>query len=183
MSARSRQLSVYLVVFCLALAACGGDGDDDADPQPTTTSPSTTQSPEAQDEQSLRQLAEDWYEVSRQAYLEDGFDLTEIEGYLADPYLEGFVAQVEAYRADGKQSQRGEASRHVVEGLQVDGDAATVTECIVDGEVLLDADGEVLNDSVMTTRVRTEAVRTDGGWRFKDREVVDDEQEGDACAE
>lgn len=172
------------MVICLALAACGDDGGTDPDrPQPTTTNPTTTQSPTETDEQSLRQLAQDWYEASQQAYLDDGYDLQQVSQFLTDPYLSEFVGRVEAYRAEGNQSRSGEASRQVIEQVTVDGDEATVAECIVDGEVLLNSEGGVLNDSVVTSRVRTSARRTADGWRFVERELLGDDQEGDACGE
>lgn len=180
---RSRQLSALLVVIGLVLAACGGDDADEADPQPTTTAPTTIESPEAADEAALRQLAEDWFDVSRQAYIDPDFDLARLDDFLTDDYLQGLTAQIEDYREAGHSSEPGEASRHMVEELTVEADSGLVTECIVDGEVLLDSDGAVINDAVVTRTVETTAVRTAVGWRFSNRESIAEDQEGDQCGE
>lgn len=180
---RSRQLSVPLAVLCaLSLLACTGDEPQSPDALPTTTAvSSTTQSQEAADEQALRQLAEDWYAASREAFLDPDYDLNAAEQYLAPPYLDSFIAQIEQYREQGHRSEASDASRHTVLDVEVADEGTAVTECIVDGEVLLDGEGAVLNDQVVTRRVRSEAVRTDAGWRFSARESIADEEEGDTC--
>lgn len=179
MSVRSRQLSIYLAVFCLALVACG-DGEDDADPQPTTTSPSTTQSPEEADEQALRQLAEDWDGAITEIYLEEASEAS-ADQYLAEPYLTEFQAQLEDFRATGNQIEVTDRSGHQIESVDVEADAAAVIECVIDGDILRDQEGTVLNDAVEVKRYSTSAQRTAEGWRFTDRTTLPTE-EGEVCA-
>ncbi len=174
---RSRQLSAYLTVFCLAFAACGGD-DEDARPQPTTTSPSTTQSQQQEDEQALRHLAEDWYETYSEIFQSQGDGAVAVE-FLMDPYLAQFQAQLEDLRESGNETVRNNQSRQIVEQITVDGDRAVVTECVVNANVLKSSDGQVINDEVTVRRLETRAVRTEEGWRFTERSVLQ-ELEGES---
>ena len=180
MSARSRQLSAYVMSFCLTLVACGGGDDDAADPQPTTTSPSTTQSQEQADEQALRQLAEDWYEAIRLIY-DEGADPEIAADYLVDPYLGGFIDQVEEYRAGTDVIESSPESAHEVRSIQVDGESAVVVECVVDADVRRAADGTVVDDSVVAKVFSTTATRSEAGWRLQERKTLT-EQEGTECA-
>lgn len=178
MSARSRQLSIYLMSFCLTLTACGGDSDD-AEPQPTTTSPATTQSQQQADEQALRQLAEDWYETYSQAFESQGDGSTASE-FLVDPYLTQFLTQLDDLRASGNETVRNGRSRQTIEEVTVEGDTAVVTECVVNANVLVDSGGQVINDEVAVRRLETQAVRIEEGWRFSQRSVLDElESEGE----
>ncbi|HEX7131111.1 MAG TPA: hypothetical protein VF228_00965 [Iamia sp.] len=177
---RSRQLSALLVVFCLFLAACGGDSDD-PETQPTTTQPSTTttQSQEEDDEQALRQLAEDWYLAIREIYDEEA-DLDLAAEYLIDPYLSGFQVQVNEYRAGDETIESSPDSTHDVVDVTVEGDSATVIECVVDADVLKAADGSVISDDVVAKLFSTSAIRTGDEWRLQERTTVD-EAEGTVC--
>jgi hypothetical protein len=172
--AHSRQLSVYLVVFCLTLSACGGGGeDDDADPQPTTTSPSTTQSQEEEDEQALRQLAEDWYEHSDRIY-QHRAEPESASDYLLDPYLADYVARATDVVDAGQISEPGAESTAEVLDVSIEGDTATVVECAVDADVLRASDGAVVNDEVVTLKLETDAIRTPEGWRFTERRTLEE---------
>ena len=183
MSARSRQLSVYLAIFCLALAACGGGGggdDEDADPQPTTTSPSTTQSPEDADEQALRHLAEDWFEAVRTAYTEDT-DLAELEQFAADPYLTGVQEQITSFRETGNEAQPGDQTVHEVVSVELDGGGATLVECVIDADLVLTAEGAVINDEVQANLYETDASLVDGSWRLTGRRTLVETDGSNQC--
>jgi hypothetical protein len=175
---RSRQLSVFLVSSCLALAlaACGGGDDDDTRPQPTTTAPETTQSQEEQDEAALRQLAEDWYEFVSDAY-RTASDSGDADRYLTDPYLSDYESSIAEHVASGNSSESSEDSGHEIRSIEVAGAEASIEECIVDADVLRGPDGGVLNDEVVAQLVRTSASLTGEGWRLSDRQLVS-EQEG-----
>lgn len=175
---------MFLVSSCLALAvvACGGGDDDDARPQPTTTAPETTQSQEEQDEAALRQLAEDWYGFVEDVYL-GREDVSVADAYIAEPYLSGFVEQVEQFAQDGHQIELSDRSSHEVRSVEVDGDQAVVVECVIDADVLLDANGSVLNDEIQANLYSTAAVKGPDGWRLSERETVVEEDGAAACAD
>jgi hypothetical protein len=180
---RSRQLSALLIVFALALASCTDDGENDADPQPTTTQPSTTttESPEAEDEQALRQLAEDWYEAYNVIF-ESRSSAEDAQTFLVDPYLRQFQTQFEDFVSSGNQTEISDRSSQRVEEVSIEGDRALVTECVVNANVLVDPNGEVLNDEVGARRLESTAVRGSDGWRFSERRSLGDVEEAE-CAE
>lgn len=185
MMSRSRQLPALLVAFCAALVlagACGGDDEPDADRQPTTTAPSTTASPEAADEAALRQLAEDWYEAVEAIYVGDR-EPEAAADYISDPYLSGFTEQVDQFKRSGRQAQITGESSHEIRSIIVEGDEATLIECVIDADVLLDADGSVLNDVVQANLYSTDAQRVDGGWRLTERETLAEEDGETSCPE
>lgn len=180
---------VIVLGLALTLLGCTDDsGDDDATPRPTTTQPSTTTTDattttEPDDEAQLRQLAEDWWETSRALYLDSDRSTDEISDYLTGDYLTGTVSQVEDFRETGNTSQLAEGSRHVIEEVVVNGTSAVLTECFVNADVLLDQDGNVLDDSVATRRYDTTASLGADGWRLVLRTQLGESQGGDQCGE
>lgn len=166
-----------VVTACLLLAAasCGDDGDDSANPgSPTTTAPATTTTltQEEQDEEALRQLAEDWDETNHAIHLRDE-SVDAAERYLAGDYLENYRQDVQAFLDRGQVVEPDEQTGTTVEIVVVEGDRGEVIECLVDADLLVDADGNVVNDDVSATRLRTEAERSDGEWRFIARSTVE----------
>lgn len=177
---RSRRTSVILLA-CGVLLSCGSGDDSDARPQPTTTAvarttTTTTTTPGSSDEDALRQLAEDWY-VTLSAIFESGLSAEEATAYLTDPYLTQFRQQVATFREAGNETEISERSRQTIESVDINGDAAVVTECLVNANVLRGPDGRVLNDEVGASRVETVATRTSAGWRFSERRAVAEVEE------
>lgn len=177
---RSRQLSALLVLFCLVAGACGGDDGTDADRQPTTTAPSTTRSPQEEDEEALRQLAEDWYETSDAIYQHRQEPAT-AEGFLVDPYLTAYVEQARELVESGRVSEPSERSRLEILEVRVDGDTAVITQCSIDADVLKGPNGEVIDDKVYAQLLETNAVRGEAGWRFNNRRMLSEEEGADEC--
>ncbi len=174
------------IVACLVVvAACGVDDPPGAgrtaDP-PATTALTTALSQADADEAQLRQLAADWYESLLAIYVDEA-DPRSAEAYLTGEYLERFLDQVEDRRRQGLMSRRDDRSREVVETLVVASDTATLRTCNVDANVLLAADGTVLNDDVGTFRFETRATVTAAGWRFSQRIQLGEMEEGDRCDE
>lgn len=177
-----------MVLACVVLAgaSCGGsdgdDGADDPDP-PTTTAPETTTTltQEEQDEEALRQLAQDWFEAAPGIY--SGSDeISLADEFVIDPYREQVADDVERRRADGTTIEVNDASSNEVLGVEVTGDEATIRQCIVDADILVDADGDVVDDSVVTLTIESSARRTPDGWRFFEREAID-QVEGEASCD
>lgn len=158
-------------LLCLSLAttaSCGDDGADEDRAQPTTTAPSTTESQQEQDERELRQLAEDWFEALRDAYV-DGADVTSTaDKFLIDPYRSEVLQQIQEFRASGDEARRNAdgLTTTEVQSIDVSGDDAVVTECTIDADIRVDGDTGEIDDDIVATLVRTEAVRHDGDWRL-----------------
>lgn len=185
-----RHPGVALLCVALVVGTVLGCGDDDPPAPPTTTAPSsssttpsstapaTTAGPE-DDEAALRRLAEEWFEVARQLYAGDS-DTDQIAIYLVARYLDGFATQLEAFRMSGRKAELSQLSQHVVESLSIDGDSASLVECVVDADLLIDEDGNVLNNDATKKRYETTATRTESGWRLSDRIKVA-ESDGESC--
>lgn len=182
MTPRSRQLSALLIVFAVALTGCTDDGEKDADPQPTTTQPSTTttESPEAADEEALRQLAEDWFAAVRAVYI-DGADPDALAEFAVDPYLAGVLEQVATFQASGNEARAGDQTRHEVVTLEISESDAVLVECVIDADEILSAEGEVLNDQVQANLYETNAALDDGSWRLTERRTLNEVDGSDQC--
>lgn len=184
---RSRRLSTPLVAFGASLAllvstaaSCGGDDDPSDRPQPTTTAIPTTQSQEQEDEQSLRQLASDWFEEVRQVYMR-GTGTEGLAAFAEEPYLSGVIGQIEEFRATGNMAQESDETRHEVVSVDVDGSEAVLVECVVDADVVIAASGEVVNDDVQANLYETEARKVDEGWRLTGRKTLREVDGSDQC--
>lgn len=185
-----RHLGILLPGVAVALILVCGCGRNEpaspAGPAPTTTAPSSTLGPEEEgDEQALTRLAEGWFEAIRRIFI-DGEDLATAEQYVAGEYLEVFRQQVVDQAERGQRSERDpeDRTRTTVEDVSITGDEATVTECVINADVLVDGEsGVVIDDSVGVRRYRTVAERTDAGWRFVQRTSVPIEEDDDSCPE
>lgn len=163
-------------------AACGG-GDDEADEpvgQPTTTEVSTTLTQAQQDEAEIRQLAQDWFEAVRSVARGEA-EVAIFADLAIDPLLADISERIED-RAEGEVSREDSRSRTEVLSIEVDGDVATVVACVVNADVVLDVDGEVLNDEVVARRNQSIVRRTADGWRMADLETLST-TEGETCDE
>ncbi|HYI62710.1 MAG TPA: hypothetical protein VEW93_12995 [Acidimicrobiales bacterium] len=175
------------LTFALVLLL-GGCSDDDpspqtTDPAPTTTKPSTTLSQQQEDEQALRQLAEEWFEAVRRIFV-DGEDPAIAERYVTGDYLTEFRRHVQDDAANGHVTERDPQgrSRTTVEDVSVTGDRAEIVECVVDADVLKDGDtGEVINDEIAARRFITRAVQTDSGWRLSQRTTESRTEDSEIC--
>ncbi|QYG91971.1 hypothetical protein HC251_05655 [Iamia sp. SCSIO 61187] len=164
-----------------ALVGCGGgDGGDDGGADPTTTAPTTTQSQEAEDEEALRQLAEDWFVSVRSVYI-DRANPDDLAAYAAGPYLEGVLDQIAEFEATGNEAQPGDQTRHEVLSVEVDDASASLVECVIDSDRVLSPDGDVINDEVQANLYETEARRLDGGWRLTGRSTLEEVDGSDQC--
>ncbi|WCO68300.1 hypothetical protein PO878_06110 [Iamia majanohamensis] len=168
-----RLLVVPLLALALAAGAACTD-DEAADPAPTTTAPTTT-APTPTDEEQLEQLSEDWFEASRAIYLGDE-QVESASEFLTGSYLENFEEQASDFLGSGSVARADDRSDQMVETVEVDGSEATVVECVVDADAVIDeASGDVVDDDVAAYRYRSTAMRTDRGWRYSDRETIDEE--------
>lgn len=192
---RSQRLRGHpgVVLLCVALVVgpmmgCGDDDDTPASPTttapssssttPSSTAPVTTASPD-DDETALRHLAEEWFEVARRLYAGDN-DTDQIALYLVARYLDGFITQLENFRASDRRAELSRLSDHAIESISIVGDSASLVECVLDADLLLDEDGNVLNDDATKKQYETIAMKTRSGWRLSDR-IKLAETDGESC--
>ena len=177
-----RRIVVPLLALALAAGGAACTDDDGADPAPTTTAPTTT-APTPTDEEQLQQLSEDWFEASRAVYLGDE-QVDSASEFLTGSYLENFEEQASEFLGSGNVARADDRSDQMVETVEVDGSEATVVECVVDADAVIDeASGDVVDDDVAAYRYRSTAMRTDDGWRYSDRETIDEEIGATECDE
>lgn len=174
------RLLVLAAAVLLSAATCSDDPEPPPRPAPTTTAPATTQSRAEADEAALRKLADDWFEVAEDLYREQGSGRDASE-FLVDPYLEAFTSRLEAFQASGNSSIADPRSAHEVGEVVIAGDTATIEECIVDADAVVDATGTTVNDEVATVRYTTTAVRTEDGWRFSERVELSERMDVETC--
>jgi hypothetical protein len=99
-------------------------------------------------------------------------------------YYEDYADQYQEFVGDGKAARPDPQGRsaNVIENIEVNGDIAEVQQCVTDGHLVIDRETEeVLDDSLVSTRLRTTAERTPDGWRFVERSVVQEFSEEDQC--
>lgn len=185
-----RSAVAVVVVVGLVVAGCGGGSDDEpaSTNKPTTTRPTTsptTQDQQAADEKELRKLAEDWYEVRVGLLAAPELDLQVLSTYLIGKYESTFRRTLTKRHADGFVSKEdpAERARHATESVRIEGDVASIVECIVDANQTVRVDtGAVVNDSVETVRLDVTAERTPRGWRLSDAVQVERWEGVTGCA-
>lgn len=88
--------------------------------------------------------------------------------YATGEQLDAVVAETQANLEDGLAFERAAEPHDVqrVTVIEIDGDRATVQECVVsDGVVVRRDTGEVVNDDVNTHNVQAQMQRVDGVWK------------------
>ena len=171
-------LRLATVALLLAVVAACGGSDDEADPPvPTTTAPATTSA--ATDEDQLRQLAVEWGETV-EAVSRGEADADQARDYIEGDYLDGFLQRDASY--EGQVAIADARSEYLIESVQVHGDRGSVTECVVNADVLtVEATGEILNDEVNARRHELSAIRRGGGWRFTGIEQLGEWEDSIQC--
>lgn len=205
MISRTTTAAVALVA-ALALTGCNGTTDEPdptlgTDPAPTTsesdTATATPEPPaddtetttappelsaEEQDEASITETVEGYFEDVFMAVSSGEAELSEINAWVVPPARDQEIARIQGYRAEG----RTVVGTQEVEMLDValDGDQATVESCVdVAGVDVLDESGEsVVGDGPTRTLMDLVLVRSDErsvtGWQIS--EIL---TQGELCEE
>jgi hypothetical protein len=160
-------VAVWLVV--LAAAACGGGGDGDDERPSADDLPSSTEStspPTTTVEEGVREAYEAFVAMAdRLITTTVDPDDPELAERLVDPMLSATRTNLTTWRTEGQVWVKGDQSRHDVETIEIAGDTAYVTACIVGNDVLVEA-GTV--DAPLpapnTNRNKTTLVRQGNEW-------------------
>jgi hypothetical protein len=140
----SRAAVLVAVVIILAVAACGGgDGDDErpsADDLPSSASTESTSPPTTTVEDEVREAYEAFVAMAdRLITTTVDPDDPELAERLVDPMLAATRTNLRTWRTEGQVWVKGDQSRHDVETIEIAGDTAYVTACIVGNDLLVEA--------------------------------------------
>ena len=170
------------VAVAIALAGCGGSGEPAAVsevPTPSTTAstvPTSTTLSRAEIEQAvLAAYLDGW---AAYAAANDPADPTfpGLEATMTGPALAKAVDSVAAFQASGRVGRFPEDSiaEHRAEVVSVSGDRATVRDCSIDdGQIVIAATGEVVNDVVATHLFEASMVRDGDRWKVESLNLAD----------
>lgn len=178
------------VVVGLLATACGGSGGPAAGgevPAPPSTAsepvPTTTSRADAEQEVLDAYLASwDAYTAASDPADPDFPGLAETS---TGPALDQAKEQLAAYQFTGRigRDPEGSIAEHRAEVTSVVGDKATVRDCNVDdGEIVVAATGEVVNDLVATVLFEGSMVVEDGRWKLRSLNVVEKWEGVAGCA-
>jgi hypothetical protein len=171
---RSRLATAALVaVFGLLPVACGGDDGEAADEDdPASTAPAeessttvdaTTTVPSVEAEVEAAYLAY-WEMAERLAQAPDPND-PEIDERSTGRLRSELVDNLTTMRTQGQRIEFGPSNGHEVVNVDIDGTAATVSDCVVDEGVQIDdATGESVDFPATPGLLEATMVNSEGGW-------------------
>lgn len=153
----------------LAGASCGGDDDDDAGADPTTSetsatsSPPTTLSPEEEAEAVYLEFVEVVERLLTSSPDPDDPDLARLA---VDPVLSTIRDGTATQQAENQLWQLGELTAHNVTSVLLTSAGATLRDCVVENDRLVDQDdGRVVEETPLTTRdLEVTLIEGDNGW-------------------
>ena len=195
----SRCARLAAVALALGLAAaCGGDDGGSASITTTTTrrvtatsstSASTTSSTltaaSSAEQEIVDRYRAFWDERLKANTAPLNPDHPGLTEYATGKQLENVVSETRRRRDDGLAIRRPEnsISKRTVKVSKVEGDVATLQDCAVnDGVIYRVANGEVIDDDVVTQSVRATMRRIDGGWKLEQATLVQEWQGVAGCA-
>jgi hypothetical protein len=168
----------------LALSACG-DSQGPSGVAAESTTPTTTEASTATTVDRAQEVL-NAYNQSWEAYHAASDPADPGHPALAEtttgPALQRAVEALEAFRASGRVGRfpEGSIARRHPEVVSLLGDEATVSDCRVDdGQIVIAATGEVVNDLVGTALYEASMVVDDGRWKLRSLTLV---QEWDGVA-
>jgi hypothetical protein len=189
MRARVMGMAMFVVA---TMAACSGGGSTTAadassssattttqPPATTAAAPTTTEDPKAAVEAAYLAY---WAMLDRVAAVPDASD-SELAQRIAEPALSDIVEQLRIRNANGQHTEvrAPELDRHEVRAVAIEGGAAIVTDCFVDGRVVVDAAGQVVDDKVVTKALRATFESSSGSWKVATIETVDQQDGVGSC--
>lgn len=177
-----RRMATAAVAVALLVAGCGGSAEPAAVgqvPPPDTTAP-TAPTSTTLSRAEVEQAVLDAYLANWDAYTaaSDPAD-PEFPGVAetrTGPALERAQEQLAAYQFTGRVGRypQGSIGEHRAEVVSVGGDEATVRDCnIDDGQLVVAATGEVVNDLVATVLFEGSMVVEDGRWKLRSLKVIE----------
>jgi hypothetical protein len=172
------QTAAALALLLATLTGCASSTSNDS-----TAATSTTLAADA--EQAAVERA---YRSAIEAFEATLIDPTagsgRLDAWWAGPALASAASEVNTWAGFGQHLRFPEPSQRSIEVLSVsiDGNAATLTSCVVDdGQIVDAASGSLLNDDVATVRESVGLSRVEGRWLVIERSRLDRQTGAGTC--
>ena len=182
-------LTAVALLAAVLLAGCSGDKAPTAEattttgprstPTTTTTvapasSTTTSLDPVAAEEQEILDTVQAAWAAIEAAKRPPNPDDPALPRYLTGDALRRSTDNIAAMKAAGQTTREVEGGHygHRPRVIDVTADTAVVIDCVIDDLQIIDmATGLIVNGEVITRRLRTTLVRSDGSWRLADNSV------------
>lgn len=180
-------MALTVMVSALTLVGCSGDDDpvtadvSTTPPTQSTTSTAAVDSVAADIVDRYKQFWEVRFEANRQPVNPADPRLRQ---YATDQQLENVLTETRQRLDQGLAIRRPEQSVYArrVKLLRVDGDAATLQDCVTnDGIVYRVATGQVVDDKVVTRSLAATMRRVEGTWKLAETRVLQEWEGVDGC--
>jgi hypothetical protein len=174
------------VVIGLAAAACGGgDGDErpSADDLPSSASTASTSPPTTTVEDAVREAYEAFVAMAdRLITTTVDPDDPELAERLIDPMLSATRTNLTTWQTEGQVWIAGDQTHHTVESIEIDGETAYVTSCVVANDVLVESGTvDVEFSEPDAVRHKTTMVSRNGAWLVQYVDVLGRWEASTAC--
>jgi hypothetical protein len=186
---RYRTCSCLAVVALIVLASggCGGGGDDERrndDDLPSSQPTASTSPPTTTGEEAVRQAYEAFVAmVDRLTTTTLNPDDPELAERLVDPMLSATRSNLTTWRTEGQIWVQGDQNRHAIESIEIEGNMAYVTSCLVGNDVLVVAGAENVElPPPDAARDRTTMINHGGVWRVQYVDVLGNWEGRTECA-
>lgn len=176
---RKYRAVVLIAAIVLSLAACSNDDDQTAATTSTVVPSSTSTTTDAE---AVRADIEDRYKRFWEARFEANQpppnpDFPGLQEFATGDQLDNVIAETTKNLRDRVALRKPENSvaRSSVKVISVDGDTATLQECVVDDGIVYRYESpskEVVNDAVATHNVEATMRLIDGEWRVQTTRIV-----------
>jgi hypothetical protein len=181
----SRALVLVAVMIGLAAAACGGDGDErpSADDLPSAASTASTSPPTTTVEDAVREAYEAFVAMAdRLITTTVDPDDPELAERLIDPMLSATRTNLTTWQTEGQVWIAGDETHHTVESIEIDGETAYVTSCVVANDVLVESGTvDVEFSEPDAVRHKTTMVSRNGAWLVQYVDVLGRWEASTAC--
>jgi hypothetical protein len=183
----SRALVLVAVALVVLAAAACGDGNDEerpsADDLPRSTTTASTSPPTT--------TVEDGVRAAYEAFVALGNRLTtttvdpndpELAQRLIDPMLSATRTNLTTWQTEGQVWIAGDQTHHTVESIEIDGETAYVTSCVVANDVLVESGTvDVEFPEPEAVRHKTTMVSRKGAWLVQYVDVLGRWEASTAC--
>jgi hypothetical protein len=183
---RALVLVAVALVVLVAPACGGGDGDDErpsADDLPSSSPTASTSPPTTTVEDAVQEAYEAFVAMAdRLITTTVDPDDPELAERLIDPMLSATRTNLTTWQTEGQVWIAGDETHHTVESIEIDGETAYVTSCVVANDVLVES-GTVDVEFPEPDAVRhtTTMVSRNGAWLVQYVDVLGRWEASTAC--